>query len=78
MHKSINSQRSQKAIRKRRSEKTVPGGLRAGNKETDIDTNQTILPSLHVRRKQVGGNYARTVCIAAAFLPMLHTRSKGL
>lgn len=34
-------------------------------------------PPLHIKRKQVKGIYARRVCSAAAFLPMLRTCSKG-
>lgn len=34
-------------------------------------------PPLHIKRNQVKRIYARIVCSAAAFLPMLHTCSKG-
>lgn len=77
MCKSISSQRRWKVIRKRWSEKTVPIGFRAVNEQTNIEASQTVLPSSPYKKERGQENYARTVCSAAVFLPMLHTCSKG-
>lgn len=67
--KSINSQSRQKAIRKRWSEKTVPGGFRAVNKQTNIEANQTVLPSSPYKKETGQGNLCQKslfcCCISA-------------
>lgn len=75
--RSINSQRRRKAIRKRWGEKTAPVVSGLSTSKPILRPTRLLSPPLHVRRKQVKGNYARTVCSAALFLPMLHTCSKG-